>query len=113
MAHRNTIANCYRRFAAGGRCNGLLQAMNGLTLRSSRLAAVRWLGAEAPRASRVPLSVWPAGEGRERLSERTLGARKISSLMEQLSYDTVSLWTFASPRQIASLSTVNRAALRS
>src|SRR5204863_4923976 len=45
----------------------------GLTLRSSRLAAVRWPGASAPRASLVQVSVWPAREGRERLSERTLG----------------------------------------
>jgi len=39
------------------------------TLRSSRLAAVRWPGASAPRASRVHVSVWPAREGRDRLSE--------------------------------------------
>src|SRR5262245_23586544 len=44
----------------------------GLTLRSSRRAAVRWLGAEAPRALQLQVSVWPAREGRARLSERTL-----------------------------------------
>src|SRR3954453_10593884 len=46
---------------------------SSLTLRSSRRAAVRWLGAEAPRATQVRVSVWPAREGRARLSERTLG----------------------------------------
>ena len=48
----------------------------GLTLRSSRLAAVRWSGASAPRASQLQVSVWSAREGRERLSERTLGRAK-------------------------------------
>src|SRR5437660_1413554 len=47
------------------------RANGGPTLRSSRLAAVRWLGAEAPRASEVQVSVLSEREGRERLSERT------------------------------------------
>jgi len=47
----------------------------GITLRSSRLAAVRWPGASAPRASQVHVSVRSARGGRERLSERTLGRR--------------------------------------
>src|SRR5947209_19705621 len=45
------------------------------TLRSSRLAAVCWSCASAPRASYVQVSVRPAREGRVRLSERTLGRR--------------------------------------
>jgi hypothetical protein len=53
---------------------GALEAVGGLTLRSSRLAAVRWPGAAAPRASQTQASAWPAREGRERLSERTLAA---------------------------------------
>src|SRR5438128_9649497 len=47
--------------------------MSGLTLRSSRRAAVRWPGAEAPRATQVQVSVRPARGGRARLSERTMG----------------------------------------
>ena len=50
-----------------------------LTLRSSRLAAVRWPGASAPRAPRVEMSVWSAPEGRERLSERTLDGSAAAS----------------------------------
>src|ERR1041385_6875259 len=50
-----------------------LVSMRRPTLRSSRLAAVRWPGASAPRASHVRVAVWPARKGRDRLSERTLG----------------------------------------
>ena len=46
------------------------------TSRCSRRAAVRWPWAEAPRASWVHVSGWSAGEGRERLSERTLGGSR-------------------------------------
>ena len=48
----------------------------GTTLHSSRPRAVRWLGASAPRASWIRVSVWPAREGTWRLSERTLCRRK-------------------------------------
>src|SRR3954453_12870521 len=50
---------------------------SSLTLRSSRRAAVRWPGAEAPRASQIQVSVWPAREGRARLSDRTLGRPRV------------------------------------
>src|SRR5438067_4236587 len=50
-----------------------------LTLHSSRPRAGRWLGASAPRASEIRVSVWPAREGTWRLSERTLAARNSRS----------------------------------
>src|SRR5436305_1200067 len=45
-----------------------------LTLCRSGRAAVLWPGAEAPRATPVQVSVWPAREGRSPLSKRTLAA---------------------------------------
>src|SRR5205085_11792243 len=58
-----------RHASANARKNGRL------TLHSSRPRAVRWLGASAPRASQIQVSVRSAREGTWRLSERTLAGR--------------------------------------